>query len=153
MATQVIDGREITRMPPRVTYLVKWLELAIRAEMDVICSAFGVTAPQYTALSVLDRHPGMSSAQLARRSFVTAQSGNEMIGALERKGLISRTPDTQNRRILRITLTPKGNRLLARCDSEMDRLEMRMLKDVGSTRIKEFRQVLSTLREALTSDQ
>ena len=83
-------------MLPRTTYLVKQLELAIRTGMDAIAGEFGVTALQYTALSVLIRHPGLSAAQMAQRSFVSPQAGNEMVRILERKGLITRTPDHYN---------------------------------------------------------
>ena len=49
----------------------------------------GLTVPQYTTLSVLRRHSGLSNAQLARRSLTTPQSMSEVIAALERNGLIS----------------------------------------------------------------
>ena len=42
-----------------MTYLVKQLELAIRADMDVMAREYGLTALQYTALTVLKRHPGL----------------------------------------------------------------------------------------------
>src|ERR1700735_3385216 len=96
------------RPTTRITYLVKQLERAIRAEMDQEMSAMGLTALQYTALTVLQCHPGMSGAQLSRRSFVSAQAGSEMIATLERKNLITRDPDPSNRRILRISLTADG---------------------------------------------
>jgi DNA-binding MarR family transcriptional regulator len=111
----------------RITYLVKQLELAIRSELDLMTRDFDLTTMQYTALSVLQRHPGMSSAQLARRSFVSAQAGNVMIAVLERKGLIIRKSDENNRRILRISLTKAGETLLRRCDRHVQKIEARML--------------------------
>jgi hypothetical protein len=42
--------------------------------LDELLRPDGLTALQYTALTVLERHPDMSVAQLARNSFVTAQS-------------------------------------------------------------------------------
>jgi DNA-binding MarR family transcriptional regulator len=138
------SGDARVSQPPRVTYLVKRLELAIRAEMDVIVGAFGVTALQYTALSVLDRHPGMSGAQLARRSFVSAQAGSEMIGVLERKGLIERTPHERNRRVLCISLTGPGRELLAACDTATDALEVRMLEGLSGRERDRLRSTLET---------
>lgn len=127
---------------PRITYLVKQLELAIRAEMDVIANAFGMTALQYTALSVLARHPGLSSAQMARRSFVSAQAGNEMVIILERKGFVARTPDAANRRIRRINLTTAGHEVLAKCDQEIDRFEAKMLDALPAVDVVVLRRVL-----------
>jgi DNA-binding MarR family transcriptional regulator len=135
--------------PPRTTYLVKQLELAVRSEMDSITSAFGVTALQFTALSVLTRHPGMSSAQLARRSFVSAQAGNEMISILERKELITRTPDSNNRRILRISLTPAGEKLVDECDVYVDALERRMIESLSATDVERLRTALSACIHSL----
>jgi DNA-binding MarR family transcriptional regulator len=128
--------------PPRTTYLVKQLELAIRAGMDAIAGDFGVTSLQYTALSVLARHPGLSAAQMAHRSFVSPQAGNEMVKILERKGLVTRTPDGANRHIRRINLTPAGRAVLAQCDARIDRLEARMLDPLEPADVERLREAL-----------
>jgi DNA-binding MarR family transcriptional regulator len=75
-----------TAPEPMFMYLVKQLELAIRSRLDDIIGPSGLTALQYTALTVLERHPGMSTAQLARNSFVTSQSMADMITALKSRG-------------------------------------------------------------------
>ena len=128
---------------PRLTYVVKQLELAIRAEMDARTREHGLTAPQYTALTVLQRHPGMSGAQLSRRSFVSPQAGSEIIAHLERKGLIKREPDAQNRRILRMRLTAKGERAVQSCEGWMNELERTMLSAVSASEVKELRDLLT----------
>ena len=63
-----------TEPAPLLLYLLKRVELAVRARLDEIVRPAGLTAAQYTALTVLERHDDMSSAQLARHSFVTAQA-------------------------------------------------------------------------------
>lgn len=136
-------------VPPRTTYLVKQLELAIRAGMDAIIGEFGVTALQYTALSVLARHPGLSAAQMAHRSFVSPQAGNEMVKVLERKGLIIRTPDAYNRHIRRINLTPAGCAVLSRCEARIDRLEARMLEALAPADIEALRTALGACVRSL----
>src|SRR6202012_1479044 len=78
---------------PLTLYLLKRVELAVRARIDEIVRPAGLTTNQYTALTVLERHDDMSSAQLARHSFVTAQSMADMITTLEARGLIERPPD------------------------------------------------------------
>jgi DNA-binding MarR family transcriptional regulator len=110
--------------------------------MDLHARVYGLTTLQYTALTVLERHPGMSGAELSRRSFVSPQSGSEMVGHLERKGLIKRTPDPHNRRILRMTLTAAGARLVKNCEAWMDELETQMLTGLSTRDAKELRRVL-----------
>src|SRR6202012_5976281 len=137
-------------LPPRTTYLVKQLELAIRAGMDAIAGEFGVTALQYTALSVLSRHPGLSAAQMAHRSFVSPQAGNEMVKILERKGLITRTPDAYNRHIRRINLTAAGRGVLSQWVVRIDRLEARMLAAPEPAVVDALRRALSACVRSLS---
>lgn len=117
--------------------------------MDVMAREYGLTALQYTALTVLQRHPGMSGAQLARRSFVSAQAGSEMIANLERKGLINRQPDRRNRRILRISLTGEGERVVHACEVWMNKLESQMLADLHPQATRELHSALDACVRAL----
>jgi DNA-binding MarR family transcriptional regulator len=99
--------------PPTLLYLVKQVELAIRARLDELTRPEGLTALQYTALTVLERHPDLTSARLARHSFVTAQSMADMVTALRARGLIERHRDAADRRRLVLALTDKGQELRA----------------------------------------
>ncbi|MQA08858.1 MAG: MarR family transcriptional regulator [Pseudonocardiaceae bacterium] len=128
----------------RTAYLVKQLELAVRARLDATTRQHGLTVQQYTALAVLRRSPGLSSAQLARRSFVSAQTMQEMVASLQSRGLVHREPDSANRRVLRIRLTEDGEAVLAASDREVDEIERDMLADLDSAQIE-------TLRTALRS--
>ncbi len=97
---------------------------------------------QYTALTVLCRQPGMSGAQLARRSFVSAQAGSEMITHLERKGLVRRDAHPSNRRILCIRLTEQGEAVVNACEVEMEKIEGRMLEGVAADGAYELYEIL-----------
>lgn len=142
-------GRD--RQLPRATYLIKQLEWAVRAHLDEIMRSFNLTTLQYTALSVLARHPGMSAAQLARRSFVSSQAANEMVSALERKGLVERGVDETNRRALKVFLTDRGAEVLAGCDQHVDQLETQMFAGVSATKEAQFRAVLRSCLDAVNN--
>ncbi|MGY0387720.1 MarR family winged helix-turn-helix transcriptional regulator [Nocardioides sp. WG-D5] len=135
---------------PLLLYVVKQLELATRARLDAVLKESGVTALQYTALSVLERRPTMSAADLARASFVRAQSAADLIGALERRGLIERRTDPDNRRRMLISLTAEGRDFLDAYDPRVEELEEQMLADLGPDDRKAFRTFLDTARRALS---
>jgi DNA-binding MarR family transcriptional regulator len=137
------------RTLPRASYLIKQLERALRARIDAIVQPLGLTAVQYTALSVLARHPGTSSAQLARRSFVSAQAANELVTALERGGLIRRRSAREGGRALGIFLTTLGVRCLAQCDEGVDELELELFRGVAQRDEKRFREMLRSRCEAV----
>lgn len=135
--------------PPSLLYVVKQLELAIRAQLDAVLRPSGVTALQYTSLTVLERRPTMTSADLARASFVRAQSTADLVGALERRGLIHRTPDADNRRRLLISLTDEGRRFLDDYRPLVADVEERMLGGLDAAARESFRSYLRSCRGAL----
>ncbi|TDO48439.1 DNA-binding MarR family transcriptional regulator [Kribbella sp. VKM Ac-2527] len=142
-----VDSRAGTQ--PSLLYAVKQVELAVRAHLDDILKESGVTAVQFTALTVLRRRDGLTSAQLARNSFVKTQSMADIVTALENGGLISRRRDpSDNRRIL-ISLTEKGRLLLRRYDQPVRELEDRMVADLTAKQVRDLRDALNHCRAAL----
>ena len=93
---------------PRISYVAARLERAVRAEIAERVRPHGLTTLQYTTLSVLQRHGApLSTAQLARRSYMTPQAMSEVIEALAKKALIKRTQHPDHGRRLPATLTAK----------------------------------------------
>ncbi|MBL7492756.1 MarR family transcriptional regulator [Frankia sp. AgB1.9] len=138
-----LRGR-VDHPPPSLLYSVKRLELAVRAGLDDVLRASGVTTLQYTALTVLERSGEVSAARLARDSFVTPQSMADMLRTLEERGLIRRETNPRNRRESLVQLTAAGSRLLARFAGPVADLERRM---TGSLTAAELDQVQASLRE------
>ena len=146
------DGttQDVGGSPARVTYLVKRLESAVRRDLDAAMQVQGLTTPQYAALSILQRNPGLSSAQLARRSFVTAQSMQVMVAAFVRSGYVERHPDPDKQRVLRNYLTEAGLDVLARCEEAADHIEERMLAGLSRSQISRLRETMTTCVQNLT---
>src|SRR5665213_2185715 len=113
--------------PPTLLYVIKQVELAVRARLEEILRPAGLTVLQYTALTVLERHPDLTSAQLARNSFVTAQTMADMVVILCERGLIVRHRDPADRRRLVLALTAQGRKLLKAYRSKVADLEAEML--------------------------
>ncbi|GHG30741.1 MULTISPECIES: MarR family winged helix-turn-helix transcriptional regulator [Amycolatopsis] len=127
---------------PLTLYLVKRLELVIRALLDDALRPLGLTTLQYTALSVLEASGALSSAQLARRSFLRPQTMHEMVLTLEKRGLIARTPKAGNKRVLLAGLTDAGRALLAGCAPAVAELENALLADLSPGQRATFREGL-----------
>ena len=111
-------------------YVVGRVNQGIRREMRTRLAEIGLSVQEYTALSVLGARPGLSNAQLARRSLVTPQSMIEILGRLEGRSLVVRQVDPRHARILRATLTAKGRELLEIADPAVAAVQEQMLADV-----------------------
>lgn len=116
------DGSE-----PTLLYLVGRVDRVVRQAIGKVVGAQGLSVNQYTTLSVLDRRSGLSNAQLARRALVSPQSMNEVLLALEQRGLVQRRAHPDHGRILQTRLTAKGRSVLAACDAEVRQVEARMV--------------------------
>ncbi|QNS06152.1 MarR family winged helix-turn-helix transcriptional regulator [Streptomyces xanthii] len=127
---------------PSLLYLVKRAELVVRARLEEVLKPAGVTALQYTALTVLEVHDGLTAAQLARDSFVTAQSMADMVRTLEGRGYVARHPNPANRRELLITLTPAGRELLSAYAEAVRGVEDRMTEGLTTTQADQLRTAL-----------
>ena len=131
-------------------YAVKRVELAVRSHLDDLLRPSGITALQYTALTVLERHDGMPAAQLARNSFVTAQSMADMVQTLGQRGLIVRDRNPRNRRELLIRLTAAGRQLLADHAEDVAALEDRMVSKLSPRQVGQLRSGLAAAYRALS---
>ncbi len=155
-AGSFVAARENASRPvpePTLLYVIKQVELAVRAQLDELFRPIGMTALQYTALTVLERHPVLSSAQLARNSFVTAQTMADMVGALEDRGLVERHRDAADRRRLVLVLTRDGRALLRRYRDSVEALEERMLSGLTAVQAAELRHGLGVCRANLSGQQ
>ena len=146
-AEEVARDRDVTLL-----YLIKQVELAVRQALDDVVAGADLTTLQYTALTVLERHPGITSAELARNSFVRAQTMAEMITYLLGRGLVARERDETNRKQYLLTLPSEGQRVLNELLDAVADIEIRMLDrfDGGQTEI--LRTYLLRCRHSLSGE-
>jgi DNA-binding MarR family transcriptional regulator len=138
---------------PRVSYVVGRLDRAIRRGLEESLRPMGLSWPQYTMLSVLRARPGLSNAQLARRSLITPQSMSEIVLAMEARGLIVRHTDPTHHRIHRAELTAEGELLLGECDLAVNELEATMLAGLAGEQRERLLDDLRTCVAQLSDDR
>ncbi len=127
---------------PRLSYVIGRLDRSLRREIGALVSPFGLTVPKYTALSILRDRPGLSNAQMARRSLVTPQSMNEVLAALEADGLVVRSPAANHGRVVELALSDRGVEVLDACDRAVTHMENAMLADLDEAERDALRDAL-----------
>jgi len=110
-----------------IGFALKRAQQALRTHMDGALQQIGLTTPQYAVLTFLEVEPGASNASLARRAFVTPQTMQGILVALERDGLISRTPHSDHGRVLTTKLTERGRDTLKAASGIVVEVEARLL--------------------------
>ncbi|NMO90910.1 MarR family winged helix-turn-helix transcriptional regulator [Actinomycetospora sp. TBRC 11914] len=118
----------------KLGYRVKRAASALRARMDEGLRPHGLTVPQYATLELLEEHPGLSNAELARGAFVTRQSMNVVLRGLQEAGLVHRPSTSEHGRALPAHLTDEGRRRLGAARDVVYSLDARMLRAVPEER-------------------
>ena len=93
---------------PTLSYAIGRLDRVVRSAIADAVREHGLSVAQYTVLSVLGNRGSLSNAQLARRSYVSPQSMNEVLLTLEERGFVIRQDDPNHGRIRQTALTHKG---------------------------------------------
>ena len=109
-----------------------------------------MTITHYSCLELLAQRPGLSNSGLARGAFVTRQSMNVLLQALERQGLVVRPAQAPVGRALPTELTARGRRQLETASAAVRRVEQDMLANLDASEQDQMRHLLTTCIASLT---
>lgn len=107
-------------------YVLKIASHALHTAMESALRPEGLTLPQYSCLEQLRRTPDLTNAQLARGTFVTPQSMNDVLRGLQRRGLVDRPAQAATGRSRPTRLTAAGRDAVARAHVALAPVERAM---------------------------
>ncbi|WP_104045101.1 MarR family winged helix-turn-helix transcriptional regulator [Arthrobacter sp. ZGTC412] len=130
-------------------YMLKQLDMGLRPSMEQSAGVADLTAAQFTALSVLAVRQGLSSSELARRSFVRAQSMAETVTPLIKRGLVTRQRDTEDRRSFVLFITDEGRKMLQLAQQDVAGVEEQLLNGLAPGQRDDLASLLRVCRSNL----
>lgn len=98
--------------------------------------------PEFVCMRVLAEHPGLTSAELARGTNVSAQAANQVLLGLEDRGALSRPAAIPGGRAMPAQLTRRGKGLLKRADAAAKRAEQRILTRLTDEQQSQLKELL-----------
>jgi DNA-binding MarR family transcriptional regulator len=134
------------------TFLVRHAWLALRNVIAEALIPHDLSVAQFASLLLLDETPGMSVADVARRVATARQSANEMLGGLERAGLVERRSHPTDRRSQQIFLTDTGRARLAEALPPVQAVEARLMADFSAADLAVVNNWLKRMTEADPAD-
>ncbi|OIH94319.1 MarR family winged helix-turn-helix transcriptional regulator [Curtobacterium sp. MCBA15_001] len=133
-------------------YLLKEAASALRTAMEAALRPLDMTITHYSCLELLAQRPGLSNSDLARGAFVTRQSMNVLLQALERAGEVTRPAEAPVGKALPARLTPAGERKLAQATAAVRAVEVRMLGGMSPDEQTVATAALRSMVHALRTD-
>ncbi len=96
-------------------------------------------------LYVLWQEDGLSVVELAKRTGLAKTTLTSMLERMDEKGFLERVPDIKDRRVLRIFLTARAQRLSDKYDQVSDEMSQIFYKDFGEEEIVAFEKSLEKI--------
>jgi DNA-binding MarR family transcriptional regulator len=134
-----------------------WIAL-VRAEKAVVRALTKALAPLGLKIGQLDilmnlyRHPGISQHDLARRLLIGRSNITMLLPELERMELLSREGDANDKRVMRLTLTPKGEQLLGKALDVYSQLIDRVMSQSSPEQCDMIGEQMRRIEEMLKND-
>jgi DNA-binding MarR family transcriptional regulator len=79
-----------------------------------VSSHFGITGPQLWVVKTIYENGGLSLGELSKRMYLNPSTITGVVDRLEKKRYVLRDRSEKDRRVVKVQLTPKGNRLAKR---------------------------------------
>lgn len=120
-------------------------------EMRRAVERWNLTLPQFDVLAELARAPeqGFTFVELSRLLLVTSGNLTGIIDRLEAEDLVKRVPEPTDRRVTRMTLTPRGRRLATEILPKHAEDVATTLSNLPREQLEQLNDLLGQLRDAL----
>lgn len=108
----------------------------------------GLSGPQYNVLRILRGHggEGRSCCEISADMITRTPDITRLVDRLEQAGWVGRRRDDEDRRIVRVKITPAGLELLSRLDEPVLEMHKRQLGHLSRTELQELNRLLVKVR-------
>mgnify|MGYP001328640118 CR=1 FL=1 len=127
-------------------FLVYDVAQLIRRHADAKARTRGMTRAQWAVLARLERQPGITQNDLAQLTDVEPITVGRLIDKLEESGFVERKPDPKDRRIWRLSVTPKSAPVLKEIAAFRTALNKELSDGVPPERVSQLVESLKTMR-------
>lgn len=115
---------------------------ALRPQVAAELKPLGIGLPEVVCMRTLAKNPGLTSAELARGLNVSAQAMNQVLHALEDRGVLTRPTSAPSGRAMPAQLTRRGRALLKRAEAAVRVAEHRILARLTARQQADLKRLL-----------
>lgn len=147
---RTLQNKDVTRL------LALFMEVGRRRSLrDPIASAcedLQITAPQIHAVGWLGVDESLTMGELARRLCISEKTATGIIDRLQAAGTVTRERDPNDRRVIRVRLTPEGESLSAEIHLHISAMLERVLYLLDAPRRDALFDIMETLLQRMEQE-
>lgn len=138
--------------PISIGLLSRDLHRMFNRALDLSVGRFGLASHTTRYLAMIERLGGASPSELSRYFGVRSPTTLTALQVLEKKHLIVRTDDAQDKRRSIFKVTPRGAKINALALESMRQVEAVAVRKLSSKEIAKFRDLVEKIRAALQDE-
>jgi DNA-binding MarR family transcriptional regulator len=126
--------------------LLRTADMLSRGMVGVL-KAEDLSTTQYNVLRILRGSPaGLPCGEIASRMITRDPDVTRLLDRMEKRGLISRTRETRDRRLVTARITQDGLKLVDRMDEPVQEIHRKLLGHLGKDRLRALSELLAAAR-------
>ncbi len=118
-------------------------------EMSNAVQSIGMDQTQWRILAILGDKNNSTVSEIARRGVIKISTVTRMLERMEREQLLVRTPWKKDKRIVRVSLTKKGDRALEAALVIWSNIHAAATRNIDADDMEIFTETLKKIRENL----
>lgn len=120
----------------------------IMQRIAAVLKPYGLSHSQYNVLRILRGAgaDGLACREIGARMITRDPDITRLLDRIEARGLVTRTRDQKDRRVVTARITPEGLRILEQLDGPVEEVDRRQLEHLGERRLRSLIQLLEVAR-------
>jgi DNA-binding MarR family transcriptional regulator len=120
---------------------------SLSQQVDHLIKAAGLTSAQYNVLRILRgaEPDGLPCRAIGDRMISHDPDMTRMLDRMEKRGLITRSRETEDRRVVKTRITEEGLKLLKKLDLPIRELHKKQFEHMSGARLKNLGELLKEL--------
>lgn len=126
---------------------------ALQSSVEAKLKKFGLTGTQYNALRILRgaKPYGLPCSEIGERMITRDPDITRLLNRIEQRGLVERTRDKKDRRVVYGKISAAGLKLLREMDGPVERHGREMLRHVGQKKLQQLIDLLELVRSGAST--
>ncbi|MGJ3204606.1 MarR family winged helix-turn-helix transcriptional regulator [Geobacillus sp. FJAT-46040] len=130
--------------------LLRYIAANLKQRGREILTNYPITPPQFVALQWLLEEGDLTVGELSNKMYLACSTTTDLVDRMERNGLVARVRDEHDRRVVRIRLLEKGERIIKEVIEKRQRDLASVLESFSDEEIVVFERCLRKLHQEMT---
>ncbi|WP_019242835.1 MULTISPECIES: MarR family winged helix-turn-helix transcriptional regulator [Bacillus] len=131
---------------------LRYIASIIKQEGRVLLNNYAITPPQFVALQWLNEDGDMTIGELSNKMFLACSTTTDLVDRMEKKELLMRVKDENDRRVVRIHLLEEGKRIIEDVIEQRQDYLNNILSDYSDEEISSLNRSLLKLHQEMKED-